>query len=75
MSAIKEAVDLIGGQTVVANQLTTTEHAVQQNSVFYWINRHKQAPAKYIKKISELTNGEVTVEQLLADHENNQAKG
>lgn len=63
MSAIEKAVCLIGGQTKLAKYLGTT-----QTAVFYWINRHGQAPAKYIPRISELTNGQVTVYELLADH-------
>ena len=71
MCAIENAVNLLGGQTSVANLLTTNEQKVKQNSVFYWVNKHKQAPAKYIKKISALTNGKITIEELLADHEKN----
>ncbi|WP_278403801.1 YdaS family helix-turn-helix protein [Pseudoalteromonas ruthenica] len=71
MSAIKQAVDLIGGQTATAKTLA---FGVTQTQVWNWVNRHQQAPAKYIKRISELTNGRVTVDELLADHETN-AKG
>lgn len=74
MIAIEEAVDLIGGQTEVARNLSTEGKVVKQNSVFYWVNKHKQAPAKYIRKLSALTNGEITIEQLLADHEKNAQK-
>ena len=42
---------------------------ISQNIIWYWINRHGQAPAKYIPRISELTNGEVSVDDLLADHQ------
>lgn len=63
MSAIKKAVKIIGGQTKLATVLGT-----KQSVVFHWINRHGQAPAKYIARISELTNGQVTVADLLADH-------
>jgi len=64
MSAIEKAVSIIGGQTKLARILGT-----KQSVVFYWINRHGQAPAKYIPRISELTNGEVSVNDLLADHQ------
>ncbi|WKD23584.1 helix-turn-helix domain-containing protein [Pseudoalteromonas sp. KG3] len=64
MSAIEKAVCLIGGQTKLAKIL-----GVNQTAVFHWINRHGQAPAKYITRISELTNGEVSVNDLLADHQ------
>jgi len=74
MTAISKAVNDLGGQTKVGRIL-----GVQQTAVWNWVNRHRQAPAKYIRKISALTNNEITVEQLLADHENNhennQAKG
>lgn len=69
MLAIKKAVALIGGQTKTGQILN-----VPQQVVSAWINKSGQAPAKYVKKISALTNNEVTVEQLLADHEKNQAK-
>jgi len=64
MSAIKKAVKIIGGQTKLANILGT-----KQSVVFHWLSRHGQAPAKYIPRISELTNGEVSVHELLADHQ------
>ncbi len=64
MSAIKKAVKIIGGQTKLANILGT-----KQSVVFHWLSRHGQAPAKYIPRISELTNGEVSVNDLLADHQ------
>ena len=64
MSAIDKAVKEIGGQTKLAKLVGT-----KQNAVWNWINRHQQAPAKYIREISKLTNGEVSIEELLADHE------
>lgn len=71
MSAIESAVKIIGGQTKTARQFN-----IRQTHVWKWIHVNKQAPAKYIKRIAALTNHEVTVEQLLADHEqNHQAKG
>ncbi len=64
MSAVAKAIEIIGGQTRAAKLLNT-----KQNIIWYWINRHRQAPAKYIPRISELTNGEVSVNDLLADHQ------
>ena len=64
MSAIDKAVKIIGGQTKLATVLGT-----KQSVVHHWISRHGQAPAKYITRISELTNGEVSVDELLADHQ------
>ncbi|WP_313955093.1 YdaS family helix-turn-helix protein [Shewanella algae] len=66
MLAIKKAVALIGGQTETGRRLK-----VPQQAVSAWVNKSRQAPAKYIQQISALTNGEVTVDQLLADHANN----
>lgn len=68
MIAIKKAVALIGGQTEAGRLLN-----IPQQVVSAWVNKRGQAPAKYIKQISALTNNEVTVEQLLADHEKNQS--
>ncbi len=70
MLAIKKAVALIGGQTETGLLLN-----VPQQAVSAWINKSGQAPAKYIKQISALTNNEVTVDQLLADHEKAEKKG
>lgn len=64
MSFIKKAVKVIGGQTKLARLLKTN-----QSVVSHWVNRHQQAPAKYISRISALTNGEVTIQELLSDHE------
>lgn len=69
MCNIKKAVALIGGQTKTGRILN-----IPQQAVSAWININKQVPAKYINKISELTNGEVTIEQLLSDHEKNHKK-
>jgi DNA-binding transcriptional regulator YdaS (Cro superfamily) len=71
MSAIESAVKIIGGQTKTAMQFN-----IRQTHVWKWIHVNKQAPAKYIQRIAALTHNEVTVEQLLADHElNHQSKG
>ncbi|MFT6789066.1 MAG: DNA-binding transcriptional regulator YdaS (Cro superfamily) [Pseudoalteromonas rhizosphaerae] len=64
MSAVAKAIEIIGGQTKAAKLLNT-----KQNIIWYWLNRHCQAPAKYIPRISELTKGEVSVNDLLADHQ------
>ncbi len=66
MSAIEKAVDALLGQTATAKALGG---GVTQTQVWNWVHRHQQAPAKYIKRISELTHGSVTVDELLADHE------
>lgn len=66
MSAIESAVKIIGGQTKTARQFN-----IRQPHVWKWIHVNKQAPAKYIKQIAALTNHEVTIEQLLTDHEQN----
>lgn len=70
MCNLSKVVNMVGGQTALAHKL-----GVGQSHVWKWINQNGQAPAKYIKKISALTNGEVTVEALLADHENNHEQG
>ena len=63
MNNITKAVKIYGGQTKLGNAL-----GVKQASVWDWMNKYGQAPAKYITRISELTNGQVTVDELLADH-------
>ncbi|MCH2089759.1 MAG: helix-turn-helix domain-containing protein [Pseudoalteromonas sp.] len=64
MNNITKAVKIYGGQTKLGNAL-----GVKQASVWDWMNKYGQAPAKYIPRISELTNGEVSVNDLLADHQ------
>ncbi len=63
MNNITKAVKIYGGQTKLGNAL-----GVKQASVWDWMNKFGQAPAKYIPRISELTNGQVSVHELLADH-------
>jgi DNA-binding transcriptional regulator YdaS (Cro superfamily) len=65
MSAILKAVEVTGGQTALAKLL-----GVKQSHIWNWINRRQQAPAKYIRAISNATNGLVSVDELLLDHEN-----
>lgn len=64
MTAIKKAVDIVGSQTALA-QIA----GVKQAHVWNWLRLHKRAPAKYIRRISEATNGKVSVDELLKDHE------
>lgn len=64
MKSIEKAVKIYGGQTKLGNALGVT-----QASVWDWINKYGQAPAKHISRISALTNGEVTIQELLSDHE------
>ncbi|TLX52053.1 transcriptional regulator [Pseudoalteromonas ruthenica] len=66
MSAIRSAVKAIGGQTATAKALGD---GLKQAHVWNWVHKFQQAPAKYINRISELTDGSVTVDELLADHE------
>ncbi|MFN3014472.1 helix-turn-helix domain-containing protein [Vibrio coralliilyticus] len=66
MSAIERATELVGGQTSLAKLL-----GVKQSHVWNWINRKHQAPAKYISAISRVTEGKVSIEELLADHSDN----
>lgn len=66
MNNISKAVKMYGGQTKLGNALGVT-----QASVWDWMNKYGQAPAKYIPRISELTHGQVSVDDLLADHQKN----
>ncbi|ETX09695.1 hypothetical protein MUS1_06245 [Marinomonas ushuaiensis DSM 15871] len=69
MTAILRAAKIIGTQTKLANSL-----GIRQAHVWNWINVHNRAPAKYIRRISHLTNNAVTVCELLMDHEVNSSK-
>jgi DNA-binding transcriptional regulator YdaS (Cro superfamily) len=70
MSNVKKAVALIGGQTETGKIL-----GVKQQVISTWVNQSQKAPGRYIRKLAELTNGDVTIEQLLADHEKKIGKG
>lgn len=64
MSAIEKAVVIIGSQTALAKIL-----GVKQAHVWNWLNIHKRAPAKYIRRIAIATEGQVSESDLLMDHE------
>ncbi len=64
--AVEKAVKIIGGQTVLANKLK-----IRQSYVWSWVHIYKQAPAKYIRFISTETQGDISVDELLLDHEVN----
>lgn len=66
MSAIEKAVKIIGSQTALAHML-----GVKQAHVWNWLHVHKRSPAKYIRRISLATAGQVTESDLLQDHEIN----
>lgn len=67
---ISKAVELVGGQTKLGELLG----GVTQGSIWDWMNKYGQAPAHQIRKISKLTSGVITVDQLLDDHEENAKK-
>ncbi|ADZ91072.1 transcriptional regulator [Marinomonas mediterranea] len=64
MTAIQKAIETVGGQTALAENL-----GVKQAHVWNWLWRNKRAPAKYIRQISKATNGSVSESDLLRDHE------
>ena len=64
MSAIAKAVEIVGSQTALAKML-----GVKQAHVWNWLHVHRRSPAKYIRRISQATNGLVTESDLLKDHE------
>jgi DNA-binding transcriptional regulator YdaS (Cro superfamily) len=64
MSAIAKVVVVVGCQTALARML-----GVKQAHVWNWLHVHKRCPAKYIRRASLVTKGEVTESELLQDHE------
>ncbi|WP_431688935.1 YdaS family helix-turn-helix protein [Hahella sp. NBU794] len=64
MTALLKAIDIVGGQAVLARSI-----GVKQAYVWNWAKRRQQTPAKYIRAVSEATKGAVTLEELLSDHE------
>lgn len=63
MSNVEKIVKMMGGQSATALRM-----GISQQSVCRWISRDR-VPAKYIKKVSAMTNNKFTVDQLVADHE------
>lgn len=64
MRYVKKAVKLFeGNQEAFGKKL-----GVSQSIVSDWCNGRYKVPAKHLLKICELTNNEITVEQLLSDH-------
>ncbi|UTW01143.1 helix-turn-helix domain-containing protein [Marinomonas rhizomae] len=70
MSAIAKAVEIVGSQTALAHIL-----GVKQAHVWNWLHIHKRSPAKYIRRISLATNGQVSESELLKDHEPDVCRG
>ena len=64
MSAIEKSINIIGSQTKVAHML-----GVKQSSVWNWIHRGR-LPAKHIRRVAIATGEQITVNDLLKDHEN-----
>lgn len=64
---IKEAVKICGSQQKLA-----TKCNVSQQAVGAWVRKKKGIKAKYLQAISDATNNQITVEQLVKalDHRN-----
>jgi DNA-binding transcriptional regulator YdaS (Cro superfamily) len=62
MSAIKKAVDFVGTQDKFAALI-----GVSQGRVSQWVNG-EPVPPKYFPRIHRVTDGQVTHEDLLAEH-------
>ncbi|UQN41910.1 helix-turn-helix domain-containing protein [Agarivorans sp. B2Z047] len=60
--ALKQAVELLGGQHGAARALET-----RQGSVWHWINTQKRVPANLAIKLEKATDGKVTRHQLRPD--------
>ena len=50
LAALKRAIDLAGGPTLVAGKLN-----VHQTTVSHWINRSEKAPVDWVLALEELT--------------------
>lgn len=64
MSSIVKTIKIIGGHTATERLL-----GVKKGSTWGWVNIRQQAPAKYIERLSIATRGEVSILELLRDHE------
>ena len=65
MRFIKKAVKLYdGNQADFGKQL-----GVSQSVISDWCNGRHKVPAKHLVKICALANNEITIEQLLSDHD------
>lgn len=73
MTYISKAVEVVGSQTLMAEELAKhfPDDKLTQQKVWNWLNKTKQAPAKYIQAISSITKqkgSHISVDQLLSDH-------
>lgn len=59
---LKQAIDLIGGQSETARKLN-----VSQGSVWRWYNGKADMPAKYAPEIEHLTFGKITRQDICPD--------
>ena len=63
MKPIETAIQIVGGQRRLAYALDLQ----QPSNVSQWVNGVRKIPVKYIKTIEQLTDGQVTLEELRPD--------
>lgn len=63
MQALQRAIDIVGGQTSLAERVGTT-----QSQIWYWLQRSKKGvPAEFVIPIEQATAGEVSRHDLRPD--------
>lgn len=61
-SALKRAIEILGGQTALARVC-----GVQQGQVWNWLHRNRKTPPQYVLPIERATHGAVTRYELRHD--------
>lgn len=66
--ALLKAIEIVGGQTELARQLSAAENVkIKQSVVHKWANQTGMVPGEYALTIKKLTGGKVTAHQLCPD--------
>jgi DNA-binding transcriptional regulator YdaS (Cro superfamily) len=61
-TAIQRAVNIVGGQTKMAEIL-----GVSQPRVWNWVHRDRNIPAEYVMRVSEAVEGKIQPHEFLPD--------
>jgi DNA-binding transcriptional regulator YdaS (Cro superfamily) len=68
VEALQKAIDLVGGQSAMAEKLTAlAKESVSQSRVWNWLKRDGKAPVEFCALIEQIVNAEVTRQMLCTD--------
>jgi len=55
LEALRQAVDIAGGQTELAKIIDPTQKKLKQQNIWTWLNRDKKISARWVVKVSQVT--------------------